>query len=350
MWFHQAPASTRHYTKARSSCRHFPRGRIGSRSSASSASWRRLGASPREARSRSATARRSRTSKRPRPRVSTTSSCRLRKSPGCPDAEFERAAMRIRQVGVQVPTTNLFLPAALKVTGPDIESRSTDGLRQESVRAAVAARHADRRLRERRGAHGARRVSRRIRRSSSSSSSAGGSRRRRGRTGITVAVEPLRPQETNIINSAAEGLALVNAIDDPNFQLMVDFYHLASVQRRSGNHRAARAITSVHLHMANPDRTRVPALAGRVRLRAVLRRAADDSIREAHQRRSVDQGSRDRRAAGDRPAATGDAVAITSAPTARCSRRRALRRAIGAQPARRRSRSSGPTPRPRAAP
>ena len=48
--------------------------------------------------------------------------------------------------------------------------------------------------------------------------------------GITILVEPQRPQETNIINSAAEGLALVNAIGDPNFQLMVDFYHLARVK------------------------------------------------------------------------------------------------------------------------
>src|SRR5207247_11193711 len=46
--------------------------------------------------------------------------------------------------------------------------------------------------------------------------------------GITIAIEPLRKQETNIINTAAEGLELVNAVADPNFQLMIDFYHLAS--------------------------------------------------------------------------------------------------------------------------
>jgi sugar phosphate isomerase/epimerase len=48
-----------------------------------------------------------------------------------------------------------------------------------------------------------------------------------GASGITIAIEPLRKQETNI-NTAAEGLDLVAAIDDPNFQLMIDFYHLAS--------------------------------------------------------------------------------------------------------------------------
>ena len=49
-----------------------------------------------------------------------------------------------------------------------------------------------------------------------------------GRGVDDVGFLPLRRQETNIINSASEGLKLVNAIDDPNFQLMIDFYHLAS--------------------------------------------------------------------------------------------------------------------------
>ena len=46
--------------------------------------------------------------------------------------------------------------------------------------------------------------------------------------GITVVIEPLRRQETNIINTAGEGLALVKAVNDPNFELLIDFYHLAS--------------------------------------------------------------------------------------------------------------------------
>src|SRR5262249_60070347 len=70
--------------------------------------------------------------------------------------------------------------------------------------------------------------------------------------GITIAVEPLRRQETNIINTAAEGLALVNAIDVPNFQLMIDFYHLASEREDPAIVLTARDHL-VHLHMANPQ-------------------------------------------------------------------------------------------------
>jgi D-psicose/D-tagatose/L-ribulose 3-epimerase len=69
--------------------------------------------------------------------------------------------------------------------------------------------------------------------------------------GITIAVEPLRREETNIINSAAEGLALVEAVNDPNFQLMVDFYHLAS--EHEDPEIIVRAKDHIrHLHMANP--------------------------------------------------------------------------------------------------
>jgi len=40
---------------------------------------------------------------------------------GLSDPDFDRALERIRQVGVPVPASNLFLPAVLKVTGPAID-------------------------------------------------------------------------------------------------------------------------------------------------------------------------------------------------------------------------------------
>jgi sugar phosphate isomerase/epimerase len=69
---------------------------------------------------------------------------------------------------------------------------------------------------------------------------------------ITVAIEPLRREETNIINSAAEGLSLVEAVADPGFQLMIDFYHLASEHEDPGIIVRARPHLR-HLHMANPQ-------------------------------------------------------------------------------------------------
>ncbi len=43
---------------------------------------------------------------------------------------------------------------------------------------------------------------------------------------ITIVIEPLNQQESNIINRAAEGLQLAREVDHPNVQLLIDYYHL----------------------------------------------------------------------------------------------------------------------------
>lgn len=169
---------------------------------------------------------------------------------GLSDSDFEQAVAHVRQIGLPAPAAYLFLPPALKVTGPDIDPEE----QMAYVRKAFA------RL-ERLGTQivvfgsgPARKVPDGFPKDRAFQQLVAFGRliapEARAR-GITVAVEPQRREETNIINSAAEGLSLVNAIDDPNFQLMVDFYHLASEKEdpaiivRAGEHIR-------HLHMANP--------------------------------------------------------------------------------------------------
>ena len=169
---------------------------------------------------------------------------------GLSDAEFEQAAAQIRQVGLPVPATNLFLPATLKVTGPDINRDEQMAYvkkafaRLERIGTTIVVF----------GSGGARQVPAGFSKDEALRQLVEFGRRiapeARAR-GITIAVEPLRTEETNIINSAAEGLALVEAIGDPNFQLMVDFYHLASVKEDPSIIVRARDHIR-HLHMANP--------------------------------------------------------------------------------------------------
>jgi D-psicose/D-tagatose/L-ribulose 3-epimerase len=45
--------------------------------------------------------------------------------------------------------------------------------------------------------------------------------------GITIAIEPLNRQECNIVNSVAEGLALMRRVNRPEVRVLVDYYHLA---------------------------------------------------------------------------------------------------------------------------
>lgn len=74
-----------------------------------------------------------------------------------------------------------------------------------------------------------------------------------GRYGITVALEPLNPKETNFLTTVAEGIALCKAVNNPHGKCLVDFYHVS----QSGE--SLDAIREghdwiVHTHLATPSR------------------------------------------------------------------------------------------------
>jgi sugar phosphate isomerase/epimerase len=174
-----------------------------------------------------------------------------------PDADFEKAAADIKALGLPVPATNLFLPATLKVTGPDVDReqqmahvrKAFTRLSRLGTQIVVF------------GSGGARRVPDGFSKDDAFKQLVDFGRRAAAEArarGITIAVEPLRHEETNIINSAAEGLKLVEAISDPNFDLMIDFYHLASEHEDPAIVLKANQHIR-HLHMANPQGRVYPA-------------------------------------------------------------------------------------------
>jgi D-psicose/D-tagatose/L-ribulose 3-epimerase len=166
------------------------------------------------------------------------------------DAEFDAAAARIKALGIATPAANLFLPGTLKVTGPQIDPEAQMAyVRKAFTRLAKLGTEV-----VVFGSGGARRVPDGFAKEEAFKQLVDFGQRaaREARAnGITIAIEPLRKQETNIINSAAEGLELVNAIGDPNFQLMIDFYHLASEHEDPAIVLLAKDHIR-HLHVANP--------------------------------------------------------------------------------------------------
>jgi len=69
--------------------------------------------------------------------------------------------------------------------------------------------------------------------------------------GITIVIEPLNKMESNIINTAAEGLRLVKAVDRENIKLLVDYYHL--VMEKEDPEIISDAGSYIkHIHFANP--------------------------------------------------------------------------------------------------
>ena len=69
---------------------------------------------------------------------------------------------------------------------------------------------------------------------------------------MIIAIEPLRHQESNIINTGAEALRLVHEVNDPNIKMIIDYYHLR-VEKESPDIILKARKEIVHFHFANPN-------------------------------------------------------------------------------------------------
>ena len=68
---------------------------------------------------------------------------------------------------------------------------------------------------------------------------------------IIIAIEPLRHQESNIINTGAEALKLVHEVNHPNIKMIIDYYHMR-VEHESPEIVWTARKEIVHFHFANP--------------------------------------------------------------------------------------------------
>lgn len=69
--------------------------------------------------------------------------------------------------------------------------------------------------------------------------------------GIVIAIEPLRTQESDIINTGAEALRLVHEVNHPNVRMIIDYYHMRAMREDPEIVWTARN-EIVHFHFANP--------------------------------------------------------------------------------------------------
>jgi sugar phosphate isomerase/epimerase len=75
--------------------------------------------------------------------------------------------------------------------------------------------------------------------------------------GLVIGIEPLRKQESNIINTGAEALKLVHDVNHPQVKMIIDYYHLRIENEDPEIVRTAKN-EIVHLHFANPNGRRWP--------------------------------------------------------------------------------------------
>ena len=69
---------------------------------------------------------------------------------------------------------------------------------------------------------------------------------------LLVAIEPLRHQEGNILNTGAEALEMVRTVKHPNVRMIIDYYHLREENEDPRIVETARR-EIVHIHFANPN-------------------------------------------------------------------------------------------------
>jgi len=82
------------------------------------------------------------------------------------------------------------------------------------------------------------------------------------RQNITLVIEHLNKKETNIVNSVAEAMSYVRAVNHPAFQCMVDSFHFWQEDEKLENLQAA--LPSIkHVHLADKDGRTAPGESGK---------------------------------------------------------------------------------------
>lgn len=141
------------------------------------------------------------------------------------DEAFERLAARLGASPVPALACNVFLPATLKVVGPDVDAAALSAYiatalaRMERIGARLLVV----------GSGAARTVPDGFDRARALDQFAGLLRDvavRGADHGVTVVLEPLRPQETNLLNTVAESASFLREHETAPARLLADLYHM----------------------------------------------------------------------------------------------------------------------------
>jgi sugar phosphate isomerase/epimerase len=170
-----------------------------------------------------------------------------------PDAEFARIVERIHKLGLPAISGYGFMPADVMIVGPSVDWAKVDealrhGIGRAKQLGLSMVVYGNLLNRARRAPEGFS-----IAEARKQLQEFGKRAAREGKkNGLTVLFEPMPPASTNTINTVAEGLALVEAVNDPHFQLLIDFgYVTQSKEDLKILHRAAKHIRQVEIQNPN---------------------------------------------------------------------------------------------------
>ena len=172
------------------------------------------------------------------------------------DADFEKLLQTVKETGIPVRTCNGFLPGTIKVTGPVINKteqeeyvkKCFDRLNKLGVKFLVF------------GSGGARALPENFPREKGFEQIVDFCKRigpLAREKDIMIVIEPLNSKECNFVNSGKEGLDIIEAVKDPNIELLLDLYHMAKDNESPDIVLKAGAHVK-HVHIANPNGRKYP--------------------------------------------------------------------------------------------
>lgn len=176
-----------------------------------------------------------------------------------PDSEW-RGADVVKSASLPTPAGNTLVPGSLKIVGPDADLSRLEAYMRIVLRRAEMVGMRTLVF----GSGGARHVPDgfdRARAREQIVAFASMSARIAANHGVTLVVEPLNRGECNIINSVAEGMEYVRAVNHPNLQCLVDSYHFWLEDEPLENLRAAMPWIK-HVHVADKVGRVAPGLSG----------------------------------------------------------------------------------------
>lgn len=176
-------------------------------------------------------------------------------------AQVEERAAQLGKAGVSVEAMNILFPGAFQLTGPQADFSQVDGYLEENLPKAAGL-----------GAQvvvfgsgRSRQVPEGFPMEQAFSQLTALCRDHIAPAmeayGITCCVEPLSRGECNILNTTEECSRLVEAVNRPNFRLLVDLYHF-DLEQEDLSSLAGRGVRLGHTHIASAKNNRLIPLPG----------------------------------------------------------------------------------------
>lgn len=169
-----------------------------------------------------------------------------------PEATWKPIKERIQALGVKPEAWNLFFPATVRITGPQVDWDLVQRYAATAVERAASVGGKVMVV----GSGGARNVPEGFSWDEAWAQLVHAFRllgQEAAKWDVIIAIEPLRRQESNIVNYVSEGVMMAKEVNHPNVRVLADFYHIVEGDEPL-EHLLEAAPYLAHVHVADSGR------------------------------------------------------------------------------------------------